>query len=111
MIFLLDQLVSSAGQGKSLHDLYLADYAPGATTRGMTLEQTLVSPPLWLTDGVNRLFFLWSLADTAAFWRKNNLGRRDPEVVATWARIDALCESRRRDTLADLMDFTALADV
>jgi hypothetical protein len=111
MIFILDQLVSRPGEGQKLHDLYLAEYAPGARKRGMVLERTLVSPPLWLDDGANRLLFLWRLPDATAFWRKNELGRRDPVVRGCWARIDAVAADRRRDTLADPADFAMLANV
>ena len=111
MIVIRDELTARAGEGQALFDLYMADYAPGARQRGMTLTHTLVSPPLWLDDGVNILLFVWTLPDAPAFWRKNNLGRRDPEVRACWARIEALVVSRRRDTFADPADFAALADV
>jgi hypothetical protein len=109
MIHLCDQIVSRIGEGESLHRLYLEDYVPGATARGMELVHGLVSPPLWLDDGANLLMFLWRLPDAEAFWRKNNLGRRDPAVRACWARIDRLAVSRRRDTLADPGDFARLA--
>lgn len=111
LIQVVDELVSQPGRGAELHRLYISAYAPGAMARGMTLDRTMVSPPLWLDDGANRLLFLWTIADTAGFWRKNNLGRRNPQVTAIWARIDSLCASRRRDTFADPSDFARLADV
>jgi hypothetical protein len=111
MIFILDRIVSQPGQGQKLHDLYMAEYAPGARDRGMVLDRILVSPPLWLDDGVNRLLFLWRLPDTTAFWRKNELGRRDQAVRDVWARVDAIAAERQRDTLADPANFAILADV
>jgi hypothetical protein len=110
MIFILDQLVSRDGEGEALHTLYRDEYIPGAEARGMKLVHRLVSPPLWLDDGANRLLFLWRLPDADGFWRKNNLGRRDPVVQGWWAKVDRLAASRRRDTLADPADFTRLAD-
>jgi hypothetical protein len=110
MIFILDQLVSRPGDGEALHRLYHDRYVPGAARRGMVLLHSLVSPPLWLDDGANRLLFLWSLVDAAAVWRKNELGRRDPEVQGWWTEVDRLAASRRRDTLADPADFARLAD-
>jgi hypothetical protein len=111
VIYIVDQLVSHPGGGEALHAAYVARYVPGAEARGMELIKTLVSPPLWLDDGANLLMFLWRLPDTAAFWRKNNLGRRDPEVQGWWREIDQLAASRRRDTLADPADFATLANV
>ncbi len=111
MIIIRDELTARPGQGQALFDLYMTAYAPGARERGLTLTHTLVSPPLWLEDGVNTLLFVWTLPDAVAFWRKNNLGRRAPAVRACWARIEALAVSRRRDTFADPADFAALADV
>jgi len=111
MIYILDQIIAQLGKGAALDALYRDQYVPGAQERGMELVMTLVSPPLWLDDGENRLLYLWRLPDAAAFWRKNNLGRRDPEVHAVWAAIDALASARQRDTLADPADFRALADV
>jgi hypothetical protein len=110
MIYLCDQLVSRIGGGEKLHRLYLEGYVPGATLRGMELVHELVSPPLWLDDGSNLLMFLWRLPDIDAFWRKNDLGRRDPVVQDWWATVDRLAASRRRDTLADPDAFARLAD-
>jgi len=110
MIYLCDQLVSRTGEGEALHRLYREDYVPGAALRGMELVHSLVSPPLWLDDGANLLMFLWRLPDVEAFWRKNDLGRRDPAVRDWWAKVDRLAASRRRDTLADPGDFARLAD-
>jgi hypothetical protein len=109
MIFILDELESLPGCGEALHDFCAAHYLPDAARRGLTLVHRLVSPPLWLDDGSNLIMLLWSLPDTKAFWRKNELGRRDPDVLAIWAGIDRLVRSRRRHTLADPADFAALA--
>ncbi|MES2290785.1 MAG: hypothetical protein V4530_13710 [Pseudomonadota bacterium] len=109
MIFILDQLQSLPGQGKALHDLCREVYLPAAAERGLTLVHSLVSPPLWLDDDSNMLFFLWSLPDAKAFWRKNELGRRDPAVHDWWAQVDRLTMSRDRRTLADPADFDRLA--
>ena len=111
MIYILDQITAQIGKGEALDTLYRARYVPGAQERGMELAMTLVSPPLWRDDGENRLLYLWRLSDAAACWRKNNLGRRDPAVLAAWEAIDALASARQRDTLADPADFAALADV
>lgn len=108
MIYIRDELVSQPGVGEALHALYLETYVPGAILRGMELVHSLVSPPLWLDDGANLLLFLWRLPDADAVWRKNNLGRRDPEIHAWWATVDRLAASRRRDTLADPADFATL---
>lgn len=110
MIFILDQFRSLPGQGKALHDLCREYYLPAAAKRGMTLVHSLVSPPLWLEDDSNMLCFLWRLPDAAAFWQKNELGRRSADVHQWWAEVDRLTLSRTRHTLADPVDFDRLAD-
>ena len=49
-VYVVDELVAKPGDGRVLLDAYMADYAPGARARGMTLEQVLVSPPLWADE-------------------------------------------------------------
>ena len=110
MIFILDELESLPGKGEALLALCEARYFPDARRRGLTLVHRLVSPPLWLDDDINRIVLLWSLPDAEAFWRKNNLGRRDTEVIAIWAEIDRHAGTRRRSTLADPADFARLAN-
>lgn len=67
-VIVMDEAWPLAGMVEAYRDAYLADYAPGARRRGMTLEAVLLSPPLILAEGGNRITFVWSLADSAAFW-------------------------------------------
>lgn len=68
-IIVLDEAWPLPGQVEAYRDAYLADYAPGARQRGMTLEAVLLSPPFILAEGGNRLAFVWSLPDIPAFWQ------------------------------------------
>ncbi|WP_294047992.1 hypothetical protein [Sphingopyxis sp.] len=107
----IDEIVAKPGEGKALLEDYLARYAPGARARGMTLEQILVSPPMWLDDQSNTLVFLWSLAGAGAWWQMRFVGGNDPDVGAWWADADARAVSRRRFFASDPADMERLCDV
>ena len=67
-ILVKDEVWPVVGKVEAYRDAYLANYAPGARERGMTLEAVLLSPPVVLAEGGNCLTFVWSLADPAALW-------------------------------------------
>jgi hypothetical protein len=111
MVHTIDEIVAKPGEGKALLGDYLARYAPGARARGMTLEQILVSPPMWLDDQSNTLVFRWSLVDAAAWWQMRFVGGNDPDVAAWWTDVDARAVSRRRFFASDPADVERLCDV
>jgi hypothetical protein len=51
-VFVIDRVLTQAGCARRFVDAYLAEYAPGARERGMTLRDVLVSPPIWFEDQV-----------------------------------------------------------
>ena len=65
-VYIVDQVTSKPGAGRAFLDAYMQRYAPGAKERGMTLEHTWVAPPVWLEDGSNTLFFVWSVKGVSA---------------------------------------------
>lgn len=45
-IYIVDRIVLAPGSAQRFIDAFLDDYAPGARSRGMSLERILVSPPV-----------------------------------------------------------------
>lgn len=60
-VFVIDRVVTRPGCGRRFVDAYLAQYAPGARARGMTLRDVLVSPPIWSEEHVNTITITWTL--------------------------------------------------
>lgn len=67
-IIVIDEVWPLTGMVEAYRDAYLSDFAPRARQRGMTLEAVLLSPPVILEEGGNRITFIWSLPDAPAFW-------------------------------------------
>lgn len=99
-IYILDEVKPKPGGVEAYRTAYLAEYAPGARTRGMTLEAVRLDPPVELAEGGNVLSFLWSVPDVQGWW-KMRIGS-DAEKGAWWARSDELAVSRTRRYLTDL---------
>ena len=98
-IYILDEIEPRAGMLDIYRLEYLADYAPAARLRGMTLESVRQSPAVELPDGGNRLLFCWSVPDLAGWWRMRMAGEADK--TRWWARSDALARTRSRRFLID----------
>jgi hypothetical protein len=99
-VYVVDELVARPGQGKRLLDEYLAHYAPGATARGMALEQVLVSPPVWMDDQPNTLTIIWTVAGAEGWWAMRLGASADPGVAAFWDGAGERLLSRRRSFAA-----------
>lgn len=107
-VYVVDELVAKPGDGRALLDAYMADYAPGARARGMTLEQVLVSPPLWADDQPNTLTITWSVAGAAGWWAMRLAAGADPGAVAFWKAAAERLVSRARRFAAAPDDVEAL---
>ena len=90
---------------------YLAEYAPGARARGMTLRDVLVSPPIWFDDQSNTVTITWSLPSAQAWWEMTWNGRPDPSSGQWWDGIGELVEERTRSVAAAADDVDRLCDV
>lgn len=110
-IFVIDRVLTQAGCARRFVDAYLADYAPGARKRGMTLRDVLVSPPIWSDDQANTITITWTLPDARAWWEMTWKGRSDPGLSEWWSRIGDLVQSRSRSFAADAADVDGLCDV
>jgi hypothetical protein len=103
-IYILDEIEPNPGGVEAYRSAYLADYAPAARARGMTLESVRLSPPVALAGGGNIISFLWSVPDVATFWAARLAGEADK--AAWWARSAELAVSRTRRFLTDLGEGT-----
>ncbi|RVT90866.1 hypothetical protein [Sphingomonas crocodyli] len=95
-ITITDIIDAAPGRAAEVHKAYMDDYAPTARARGMELEQALISPPIYLTGQSNRLTFVWSVPDTAGFWKARLGGAGMPAVRGFWAKIAPLVVWRDR---------------
>ncbi|BBX46601.1 hypothetical protein GCM10009641_42460 [Mycobacterium cookii] len=110
-VFVIDRVVTKAGCARQFVDAYLADYAPGARARGMTLRDVLVSPPIWSEDQVNTVTVIWTLPGPQAWWEMTWKGRPDPALGEWWSRISDLVDERTRSVAAATADVDVLCDV
>jgi len=110
-VFVIDRVVTKPGCAKTFIDAYLAEYAPGARTRGMTLCDILVSPPIWLEDQSNTVTITWTLPSPRAWWEMTWKGRPDPALGEWWSRIGELVAERSRSVATASDDVDGLSDV
>jgi hypothetical protein len=110
-VYIIDELVSAPGKGQELLAAYQARYIPGAQARGMVLERILVSPPVWLDEGSNRLTISWTVDGAGGWWGQAVQSRYDPTVGAFWAEIAPLTKERDRHFGAAEADIAELTHV
>ena len=110
-VYVLDHVVTKPGRGREFVDRYLAEYAPGARRRGMTLRDILVSPPIWFTDQTTTVTITWSLPSALAWWEMTWQGRPDPALGKWWTDISGLVTERTRRVAAAADDVDGLCDV
>jgi len=109
-VYVIDRVVTKPGQAREFVDRYLAEYAPGARSRGMTLERVLVSPPIWFDDRSNTVTVTWSLPGPQAWWQMTWRGRPDPTLGEWWSQIGELVEERTRSVAAAADDVDILCE-
>jgi len=110
-VFVIDRVITRPGCARTFVDKYLAEYAPGARTRGMTLRDILVSPPIWFDDQSNTVTITWSLSSAQAWWEMTWKGRPDPNLALWWDGIGELVFERTRSVAAAAGDLEHLCDV
>ena len=110
-VFVIDRVDDQARVRPTFVDKYLAEYAPGARTRGMTLRDILVSPPIWFDDQSNTVTITWSLPSAQAWWEMTWKGRPDPTLGPWWDGIRELVLERTRSVAAAADDIEQLCDV
>jgi hypothetical protein len=110
-VYVVDHVVTQPGRGREFVDRYLAEYAPGARERGMTLRDILVSPPVWFTDQSNTVIIRWSLPSAQAWWEMTWKARPDASLGVWWTAISSLVLERSRRVAAAAADVDGLCDV
>lgn len=110
-IYVVDEAITKPGRARDFVERYLAEYAPAAAQRGMTLDRVLVSPPIWLTDDVNTVTITWTLPGVGAWWNMTAIGRNDATLGEWWTEIGELLESRTRTMRAAADDVDRLSDL
>ncbi|HKH52222.1 MAG TPA: hypothetical protein VKA77_10585 [Mycobacterium sp.] len=110
-VYVVDRVVTRPGCARKFIDTYLAEYAPGARSRGMTLRDVLVSPPIWFDDQSNTLTITWSMPSAQAWWEMTWKGRPDPTLGPWWDTIGELVMERTRSVAAAADDVDRLCDV
>jgi hypothetical protein len=113
-VFVIDRVVTRPGCARQFVDTYLAEYAPGARERGMTLRDVMVSPPIWF-DGsdeqVNTITITWTLPSAQAWWQMTWKGRPDAALGEWWVQAGDLVAERSRSFAAAADDVDGLCDV
>ena len=100
-IHVLDELTVEPGRLDEVRRLMAEGYMAGAADRGMTLEETWLTPAVELFDQPNTLIYLWSVTDAAAWWAMRGAAGRDSSVSEFWLEVDTHCVERRRRFLVD----------
>lgn len=110
-VYVVDRVVTRPGCAKDFIDCYLAEYAPGARERGMSLRDVLVSPPIWFTDRSNTVTITWTLPSAMAWWQMTWKSRPDPRIGRWWDGVAGLIAERSRSVAAAPDDVDGLGDV
>jgi hypothetical protein len=110
-VYVVDRVVTRPGRAREFVDRYLAEYAPGARERGMTLREVLISPPIWFADRSNTVTISWSLPSARAWWEMTWKGRPDSALGEWWSGISELLVERTRGVAAAAVDVDRLCDV
>ncbi|MCV7285511.1 hypothetical protein H7J87_09240 [Mycolicibacterium wolinskyi] len=108
VVYVVDRVLTKPGRAREFVGRYLAEYAPGARDRGMTLEHVLVSPPIWFDDAPNTVTVTWTLPSPLAWWQMTWKGRPDPALGEWWTDIGELVHERSRSVAASADDVDAL---
>lgn len=114
MITLQDRIDVPAQRLSELRALLHRHYLPQALSRGMTLVDEGVSPPLMSLRAPVSVWLRWTLPDLGAWWAMR-AGAGEPGVAAFWAEVDAIATQRERivlsgdETLPEPEDVRSLA--
>lgn len=98
-IHILDEIVVRPGLADAYRDAYIAEYAPLAKARGMTLVSLLRTPVAEIAGAPATFFIHWTVPDARAWWA---MRVRDIDAKTDWwAGAAAMTISRRRLFLSD----------
>lgn len=83
-VLVIDRCVTKPGDGEAFLNDYLETYAPMAEGLGAELVDTLVAPPMWLTEDSNVLMFVWKVAGVGGSWGIAGARNAYPEEYLIW---------------------------
>lgn len=110
-LYVIDRIVTNPGCGQKFVDEFRAGYLPNASRRNLTLDNILVSPPLWAEDESNIVTITWTVEGTAGWWAMTRSSRGDTTLRQWWDAMDPLIAERGRTMAAAADDVEGLADV
>jgi hypothetical protein len=110
-IYILDQVTPKPGRAQEFHKAYMEGYAPRAKARGMKLEFSWITPPMWLENNANTIYFVWSVKSLTDLWRAQMQSRLDMSLPDWWRGTEPMIEYRCRNFLAAVSDIEALTNV
>jgi hypothetical protein len=99
MIHILDEITLAPQRVSDVLALLHEHYLPWHASRGLTLAGRWVSPPVAIPGESNVLWLSWHVEDSPSYYRMRAM--TTSEAVGFWARVDAICESRRRHVMVD----------
>jgi hypothetical protein len=100
MIHILDEIVLAADDEHKVLALLESHYLPSLPARAtLSLLNRWISPPVLIPGQPNTLWLLWQVESEMGYYAMR--GTAGAEVAEFWARVDAICQSRRRHVLTD----------
>lgn len=111
-IFIVDNIVTLPGRGRDVHRLYMSEYVPGSSARGLLLCHAWVSPPVWIEAGhANTLTYVWSVNGVSGYWAAEGMARWDSTTPDFWRSLETMIQHRTRKVMAEADDIESLCDV
>ncbi len=107
MYYVIDEITLPPGKAPHFMERLGANYVPGAAERELNLVGCWMSPPVEPEGEAMQIVVLWSLEDSATFWRQKHRAVADPAVEAFWREADSYVTHRQRRYLAPA-DFSPL---
>ena len=92
-VSIIDRVLLPVADAHTWLDRLRAEYAPGATLRGMRLADSW-----WCYDGPDAIevSVRWELPDVASFFAMRHAANRDRSLATWWAATDELALERHR---------------
>jgi hypothetical protein len=94
--YVIDEITVRPGKVQQLLDRLGQEYVPGAEERELRLVGCWSSPPVEPEGEAMQVLVLWSLEDSAAFWRQKHRAVADPKVEKFWQEAEGYVTHRER---------------
>jgi hypothetical protein len=98
MIHILDEIVLAADDEHQVLALLESHYLPSLAARPtLSLLNRWMSPPVLVPGQPNTLWLLWQVESEMGYYAMR--GTAGAEIAEFWARVDGICQSRRRHVM------------